>query len=132
MKQIDMDIFQDSPELKKMPFSVPESYFDIRKAELKKPQAKKMSIWGRISPYAAVAAVFIFMVSAGTFFLEQTTPAQDMTEEDYLLFSDNMTISAIYEMEEDGQIAEAGIADEDIIEYLIYSGITAEEIENSK
>lgn len=132
MKQTDMDIFQDSPELKKMPFSVPEGYFDSLREDLKKPRTIKMSVWGRLSPYAAVAAVFIFMVSAGTFFLEQTTPDQDMTEEDYMLFSDNMTISAIYEMEEDGQIAEAGIADEDIIEYLIYSGITAEEIENSK
>lgn len=132
MKQTDMDIFQDSPELKKMPFSVPEGYFDSLREDLKKPRTIKMSVWGRISPYAAVAAVFIFMVSAGTFLLERTTPEQEMTQEDYFLFSDNMTISAIYEMEEDGQIAEAGIADEDIIEYLIYSGITAEEIENSK
>lgn len=132
MKQTDMDIFQDSPQLKKMPFSTPEGYFDKVREDLKRPQATKVSLWGRLSPYAAVAAVFIFLVSAGTFLLEKTTPEEDMTQEDYFLFSDNMMVSTIYEMEEDYQIAEAGIEDEDIIEYLIYSGITAEEIENSK
>lgn len=132
MKQTDMDIFQGSPELKKMPFSVPEGYFDSLREDLKKPRTIKMSVWGRLSPYAAVAAVFIFMVSAGTFLLERTTPEQEMTHEDYFLFSDNMMISTIYEMEEEEQIADADIADEDIIEYPIYSGITAEEIENSK
>ncbi len=132
MKQTDMDIFPNSPELKKMPFSVPEGYFDSLREDLKKPRTIKVSVWGRLSPYAAVAAVFIFMVSAGTFLLERTTPEQEMTHEDYFLFSDNMMISTIYEMEEEEQIADADIADEDIIEYLIYSGITAEEIENSK
>lgn len=132
MKQTDMDIFPNSPELKKMPFSVPEGYFDSLREDLKKPRTIKVSVWGRLSPYVAVAAVFIFMVSAGTFLLERTTPEQEMTQEDYFLFSDNMMISTIYEMEEEEQIADADIADEDIIEYLIYSGITAEEIENSK
>ncbi len=132
MKQTDMDIFQQSPQLKKMPFSVPEGYFDIRKEDLKKPQAQKMGIWGRISPYAAVAAVFIFMVSAGTLLLEKVTPDQSMTQEEYYLFSDNMLISAIYELEENELTADAAVADEDIIEYLIFSGISAEEVELSK
>jgi hypothetical protein len=41
-----------------------------------------------------------------------------------------MLIEAEYE--QDTQIAEADIVDEDIIEYLIYIGVTAEDIEQSK
>jgi hypothetical protein len=69
------------------------------------------------------------MVSAGTFFLEKTTHQDGMTYEDYLVHSD-MLIEAEYE--QDTQIAEADIVDEDIIEYLIYIGVTAEDIEQSK
>ena len=52
-----------------------------------------------------------------------------MTYEDYLVHSD-MLIEAEYE--QDTQIADATIAAEDIIEYLIYTGVTAEDIELSK
>ena len=55
-----------------------------------------------------------------------------MTEEDYILFSENMMNTIAYEMEYSDQLAEAEISDEDIINYLIYSGITAEEIELCK
>lgn len=132
MKQTDMDILKEATLLKQMPYSVPEGYFDGMKENLKRTGPQAISRWNRLVPYMSVAAMFIFLISVGTLIFDRTSTEEGMTQEDYLLFSDNMMISAIYEFEEGDRIAEAGIADEDIIEYLIYSGITAEEIELSK
>ena len=120
-----------SDELRKTPFNVPEGYFEQVKAEMKHSAAAEegVSLWRKALPYISVAAIFLIMVSAGTFFLEKTTHQDGMTYEDYLVHSD-MLIEAEYE--QDTQIAEADIVDEDIIEYLIYIGVTAEDIEQSK
>lgn len=90
------------------------------------------SLWNRVAPYAAMAAVFAFLVSAGTFLLERSVPEYDMTEEDYVMFAENMMNTIAYEMEFGSQIAEADVSEEDIINYLIYTGVTAEHIELSK
>ena len=55
-----------------------------------------------------------------------------MTEEDYILFSDNMMNSLAYEMEYMSQAADTEISEDDIINYLIYTGVSAEHIELSK
>lgn len=132
MKQTDKDILKDFAELRRMPYSVPEGYFDTFRREMKKPQTQVVSLWSRIMPYASVAAVFIFLVSAGTFILERTTDTRDFTQEDYILFSENFSLNTIYQVHEETQLADASLADEDIIEYLIYTGVSAEEIEYSK
>ena len=89
MKQ-EKDILKDCPELKQMPFSVPDGYFESFKAETSRKRVHKGSVWNR------------------------TTIA--------------------YEMEYGSQIAEAEseLSDEDIINYLIYTGVSAEFIEMSK
>lgn len=132
MKQTDKDILKDVTELRRMPYSVPEGYFDTFRREMKKPQTQVVSLWSRIIPYASVAAVFIFLVSAGTFILERTTDTRDFTQEDYILFSENFSLNTIYQVHEETQLADASLADEDIIEYLIYTRVSAEEIEYSK
>lgn len=132
MKQKETDILNDMPELKKMPYRVPEGYFGQFKTEACSRKAQSMGLWERLSPYAAVAAVFVFLVTTGTFILEKTTMQDDMTEEDYIMFSGNMMNTISYEISEDVQFANAEIDNEDVINYLIYSGITAEELEMSK
>ena len=126
------DILKDSLELKQMPFTVPEGYFEVFKEANARPVARKVSLWNRIAPYAAMAAVFVFLVTTGTFLLERSMPQYDMTEEDYVLFSDNMMNTIAYEMEYGSQLAEAEVSSEDIINYLIYTGVSAEHIELSK
>ncbi len=126
------DILKDCTELRQMPFTVPEGYFETFKAEASKSKVRRLDFRTRIAPYAAMAAVFIFMVTAGTFLLEKSVPQYQMTEEDYMMFSDNFTTTIAYEMEYGYQLAEAEISEDDIINYLIYTGVTAEEIELSK
>jgi hypothetical protein len=123
MKEMNRDILADSPQLRRQAYSVPEGYFEGFKAEMQPRSARSF-------PYASIAAALVFLVTAGTFFLKQSLPTDEITQEDYLLFSNSMIDVEYYN--DAGQIADAGIGDEDIIEYLIYSGITAEEIELSK
>lgn len=126
------DILKDCVELRQMPYSVPEGYFESFKAEAVRPVARRVNFWNRFAPYAAMAAVFVFLVTAGTFLLERSTPQYQMTEEDYMMFSDNIMTTIAYEMEYGYQLAEAEISEEDIINYLIYSGVTPEHIEFAK
>ena len=48
------------------------------------------------------------------------------------MFSDNFMNAIAYEMEYGSALAEAELSEEDIINYLIYTGVTAEQIEFSK
>ena len=91
------DILKDCRELKENPFTVPEGYFESFKTEARKPMVRKVNFMDRIAPYAAVAAMFVFLVTVGTLFLDNTTTEYEMTEEDYVLFSDSMMNSLAYE-----------------------------------
>lgn len=130
MKDLERDILAEKPHLRTLAYRTPQGYFEAFRSEMKTPSCSRPGPAARLAPYLAMAAVFIFLVTAGTFFLRQTTPTEELTQEDFIIFSSNISRIAYYsEME---QIAEADIAEDDIIEYLIYSGISAEEIELSK
>ncbi len=125
MGKINRDILAERPELKGMPYSVPEGYFDAFKAQVKPYEARPA--WKRMMPYASVAAALLFLFTAGTLFFQRGMNEHEITQEDFLVFSNSIT-----DMEYYGQtdhFAEAEVADDDIIEYLIYSGISMEEIE---
>lgn len=126
MKQ---DILAD-PQLRRQAYTAPEGYFEEFRSQMK-PYRRAQHNWTeKLVPLVSMAATFILMVTAGTFFLQRTIPSEEFTQEDFLVFSND--VSRIDYYEEMDHIADAGIADEDIIEYLIYSGVSAEEIELSK
>lgn len=131
MKDKDKDILAENLGLRKMPFSVPEGYFETFKDSVRPyEKCEVIPFRNRIRPYLALAAMFVLLVTAGTLFLRNTTDSDEFSQEDFLVFSGNLINTEYYE--EFDQLAVADIADEDIIEYLIYSGISAEEIELSK
>jgi len=130
MKEKERDILAEEKRLREMPFSVPEGYFEAFKAEMDTFEGKEPGLFRRLVPYMAMAAAFLFLVTGGTFLLQHTIPEEDFTQEDFLVFSSGISNYEYYEEME--HIADADIEDEDIIEYLIYSGISAEEIEFSK
>lgn len=126
------DILKNSSEeLRKTPYRVPAGYFGQVKEEIMHKAAAEegTGLWRKAVPYLSMAAAFVLMVMTGTFILENATQQNGMTYEDYLVHSD-VLISAEYE--QDSQVAEATLDDEEIIEYLIYTGVTAEVIELSK
>lgn len=132
MKTIDKDILKELPQLKRMPYEVPDGYFEAFRKEVTSKKSPSAGVFVKLTPYLATAAAFLFLVTAGTLLLETVTPEQEFSQEDYLVFSDNIINTIAMEMEYGDQIAEAETEDEDIINYLINNGITAEEVEYSK
>ena len=93
MTSMNKDILQN-PELKKMPYSVPEGYFNKLKIEVRKcsePRYTPVNIWVRLAPYAGIAAMFLFILLLGKTFI-RTEPSPDPliteadTYEDYIVF----------------------------------------------
>ena len=125
-------MYDDS--LRKCPYSVPEGYFDsLKERAMKYAQPAPVFQFKRVL-YTAVsmAAMFILMVTAGTFFLKGVTSAEDLTEEDYMVFTDGYIDLELYDDGLSEQYADASITDEDIVEYLIFTGVSEELIELSK
>lgn len=131
------DILKSAPELKNLPYSVPDGYFDRLKAEVvtgvREREERQRPFIVRLAPYAAVAAAFAFLVTAGTFILEKTTRSTQSEMDEFYFYSNMIPVTDPYAVETikvdyDDELLE----DEDIIEYLIYSGVTAEVIELSR
>jgi hypothetical protein len=132
MKINEQDILTTQKMLKENPFVVPEGYFDsFRSDAAGRIRPKSSTGWSRkIAPYIAVAASLAILLGVGTT-LFHSIP-ESFSEEDYILFSDNMIRIDLEEDSVTEQFAEAELYDEDIIEYLIYIGESPESIELSK
>ena len=130
MKDFERDILQEA-SLKKCPYSVPEGYFDSFKekaVKYSKPAEVAPLQFKRILRTAlSMAAMFILMVTAGTMFLKNVTPEEDLTQEDYIVFTDGYFDLEMYDTDSMAeQYADASLSKEDIIEYLIYTGVSQE------
>ncbi len=73
----------------------------------------------------SIAATLAIMLSAGTFFLSRNSQDDMFTQEDFLVFSSDITDDLLFDT-----YAETDILEDDIIEYLIYSGESREDIES--
>ena len=138
MTENEKDILQDI-KLKKNPYSVPEGYFDALKTQARKyaepTKIVRVNFWTRLTPYAGIAAMFLFVLVLGKVFVNNSqddlTAEQTESYEDFLVFSDiSSDIPMQYLAEEVG--SEEAIDYEDIIEYLIYIGATEEYIEYNR
>ena len=121
------DILKDNPRLKGMPFSTPEGYFDELKSQMKvcsRPEVVHRPAFRRFSPQIALAAAFALLLAVGGFFLERKNE-MNFSEEDYIVFSEDLTNTIIYDA--DDLYADVATED-DIMEYLIYSDIDSDEL----
>ena len=119
------DILKENPQLKQMPFEVPEGYFADLKATVKSVRRGKTSN-SKISFRLAVAAAFTALLAGGGFFL-YNVPAGN-ADSDFLYYPDEVAVAIL----EDycGSYAHVQeISQEDIIEYLIYMGDDIEDFE---
>ena len=133
MKTNGHDILASRPELKDRPFGIPEGYFETFREEMTAKAAKpQISLWNRSVPYMAAAASLALILTVGSFVKNSFGSSNDFTDEDYILFSNSFISTAEYDSSESYQFAEAELMDEDIIEYLIYLGVSPESIELSK
>ena len=112
------NILKDNAELKSMPFTVPEGYFKGLKAELKTipKQAKPAKVvkWQPFVRFASIAAVVAALSTAGPFFLGKG--------------GEDTGFTVI--QEEAGYYADLqSLTEDDIVEYLISTGVELEDIE---
>ncbi len=108
MKTRDNDILQNM-QLKQPSYNVPEGYFSSLEQRLKsipQPKTEKIRRWKFAAPHATLAAMFALIMAAGGFFLGKTWTEKEITE----------------------QYADA-VTEDDIVEYLIYTGVEVEELE---
>lgn len=114
-----------------MPFSVPEGYFDEMRDKVKmtarSAEMERHTYKGTILKIS-VAAILAAVVTIGLMMFQKTEVEDPFTEEDYIVFSDCMT-STIYEVDIDMYADAYAMTEDDILEYLIYSDYTIEEIE---
>ena len=111
-------ILKDNTELKSMPFTVPEGYFEGLKAELKTipKQAKPAKVvkWQPFVRFASIAAVIAALITAGAFFL-----GKDGEDAGFAVIQEDAGYYADLQ----------SLTEDDIIEYLISTGVELEDIE---
>ncbi len=125
------EIFKDAG---KALFNVPEGYFNDLKARLDDipgTNAGNVGVMWRLKPYLALAACFLAILCVGNLVLRNTAD-RGMTGDYYneAAYADLMT------MPEDAfhavMSAQDTISDEDVVNYLISSGTSAELIEYTR
>lgn len=132
MKAEKTDILQSAKGLKETPYRIPDGYFGTLRKEVmenvsRQAQEKRTGPVQKLAPYLAFAAMFAIIMTAGTFFLRLTSRDGDITLEDYLVMSENISVFA-----EDNGWTECpddnAMEAEDIADYLIYTGVGTENI----
>lgn len=116
-------------EEKKIPFIVPSDYFDDLQQRLEAipSRTQPVTAWMRLKPYVAMAASLLVLVTAGTWILERTVPDPDATAaEEWLTETNPYAVQAIL-----ADNTDPGPTEEDIIQYLIDSGINMDYYETN-
>ena len=140
-----MDILQSEKKLKEMPFKIPEGYFSsledrmarmasenaVRNATVRRP------LYFRIVQAAAAAAMLSAVVLGSITLARDASDARmarQMADDSFFyleLMPATGTADILYDSDSYGYVADTGLSDEDIIDYLIYSGTPVELLNES-
>ncbi len=139
MSNFENDILKGSKDLKKMPYSVPEGYFEDFSARLRKrirQEEKTLKVQPKkrqISPiqvvrYVAVAAVIAVVAALGITLASlknrAVVPEDSFEDSDFIFYCSELVPatepeSIYYSYNSDSE----SLSEEDIINYLYYSGV---------
>ncbi len=132
-----MDILESKKELKKMPFSVPDGYFDEMQRQVMagigtaaRTPAKERTV-SHILLRLTTAAAMLAAVVTGTLSITRDRHLQkEQMLNDTFFYTELMPndMDILYEESSYGYVADSDLSDEDIIDYLIYSGIPVEQL----
>lgn len=127
--EIGNDIFE---KIGKPSMGVPEDYFDSLKSRLESIPSAKVShpgVWAGMRPYLALAASFAAIVLIGNALLRDTVknqPADPFYSEDS--YADIISITNPELLYNESEFDMEELSDEDIINYLIESGVRTEHL----
>lgn len=127
----DNDILK-KPELRERPYEVPEGYFTsvkevIRTADRTTGNSRRRQNVGLY--IMAAAASLALLILAGTGVLSKPETGEYYDSIDLLVFSD-ISEESYYDLQAMSEPEE--LTEDDIIEYLIYTGTTLESIESNE
>lgn len=119
--------------MKQNPHITPDGYFSDLKTRLHSiPEAQEMpSAWQRVKPHLAMAAAFLAIVTAGTAILRSTAEKDSISDiySQYELAQLVRTPSPYLYDEETYEEEVSEPTEEELIDYLISTGVTIENIE---
>ena len=114
--------------------TVPEGYFESLQARLSQiPYMQEtpaaVTPWNRLRPYLAMAAAFAALVIGGTAVLRNTVlPDTGLSEEDLLGYAELIPATDPYLIFDESEDREEPFSDEDIVNYLIETGVSLEQL----
>lgn len=114
--------------IEKTPYTVPDGYFESFTDKMNPWETERKSKFSKFSPYVSMAAMFAIIVAAGTAIMKFMSPEDDLQEYGSLYYCDLVpyTETVYYSYSEDT----CEISEDDIVEYLIYNGISPDDIEH--
>ena len=111
-------------------WKVPEGYFDSLKDRLytipeMESERRRISWFTKMRPYFALAAAFAAILVAGTLILRSTIHSEASEDDIYynLMVADLIPVTMEYSSLDDG-LSQENVPEEEIIEYLINSGVS--------
>lgn len=137
-----MDILDSNKHLKDIPFGIPDGYFDSLEenvmsravsARTSGRRAEIRHIVMRVSAAAAVAAAIVLGSISVPKHIRSEKDKEQM-ENDSFFYTELMPVSGTADVlygSDNSYIADTDLSDEDIIDYLIYSGIPVELLNES-
>ena len=122
-------VSKESDMNQKQLHNVPEGYFENLQTRLSAipQQHSAVTPWVRMRPYLAMAAAFAAMVVGGTALLRSTArPASVLSDEDLFSYAQLIPRTDPYMIYDESAQAEESYSEEDIINYLIETGVSLE------
>ena len=134
-----MDILYSNKHLKDIPFGIPDGYFDsleenvMSRAVYARTSGRRAEIRHIVMRAAAVAAAIVLGSISVPRHIRSEKDKEQM-ENDSFFYTELMPVSGTADVlygSDNSYIADTDLSDEDIIDYLIYSGIPVELLNES-
>lgn len=124
------------------PYKVPDGYFDnlrvrldsipsaLRGEEASAPETvvEMPTFWAKLRPYVALAAAFLILLTAGTAILKTTSGRMNISEEEYFQLASILPVTDPYAIYYDEYAEDDELSGDDIVNYLIETGVSLEQL----
>ena len=131
--KVSKEMMDNRKQIQQRIFRAPEGYFEGLEKRLSAIPAscreERVTVWTRVSPYLALAASFVAIVLCATVILKKTAgvPAEE-DDIDYIAFRYLIPETAPYSIYDESLIEDESSSFENVVDYLIDSGVSLAQI----